>query len=76
MAIEIEKKYRLTRPQADKLVSRLTEIGAEGSNFDFEVNTLYTSPGLEQEGAILRLRRIGKRAILTFKKRFSSPSFI
>ena len=76
MAIEIEKKYRLTQEQAETLADRLKTIGAEGSNFDFEVNTLYMSPGLEQEGAILRLRRIGTRAILTFKKRFSSSSSI
>ena len=76
MAIEIEKKYRLTKQQAQSLTARLHALGAERSNSDFEVNTLYSSPGLDLDGAILRLRRVGKRAILTFKKRFSSPSSI
>ena len=76
MPIEIEKKYRLTRRQADTLAARLDTIGAESSNSDFEINTLYTSQSLELDGAILRLRRIGKRAILTFKKRFPSNSSI
>src|SRR5689334_20040085 len=76
MPIEIEKKYRLTQEQAEMLVARLSAIGAERSKSDFEVNTLYSSPGLDLDGAILRLRRVGKRAILTFKKRFSSPSSI
>ena len=74
MAIEIEKKYRLTIQQAEILPKRLGAIGAERSDSEFEVNTLYSSPSLDQEGAVLRLRRVGKRAILTYKKRFSSPS--
>ena len=76
MAIEIEKKYRLSREQAEILVRRLDEMGAERSGSAFEVNTLYSNPTLDLEGAILRLRRVGKRAILTFKKRFPSPSSV
>ena len=76
MPIEIEKKYRLTKQHADALAARLHEIGAEPSDSDFEVNTLYSSQSLDLDGAILRLRRIGKRAILTFKKRFPSHSSI
>ena len=76
MLIEIEKKYRLTPRQADTLAARLDTIGAESSNSDFEINTLYTSQSVDLDGAILRLRRIGKRAILTFKKRFPSNSSI
>ena len=76
MPIEIEKKYRLTKQHADALAARLHEIGAEPSSSDFEVNTLYSSQSLDLDGAILRLRRIGKRAILTFKKRFPSQSSI
>ena len=76
MPIEIEKKYRLTPEQATALANRLDEIGAERSGSALEVNTLYSNPTLDLEGAILRLRRIGNRAILTFKKRFSSPSSI
>ena len=76
MAIEIEKKYRLTPQQARTLAQRLDEIGAERSGSAFEVNALYSNSALDLEDAILRLRRIGNRAILTFKKRFSSPSSI
>ena len=76
MPIEIEKKYRLTEQQAKALPQRLRLIGSERCDSEFEVNTLYSSPGLDLEGAVLRLRRIGQRAILTFKKRFSSPSSV
>src|ERR1051325_6771248 len=76
MPIEIEKKYRLTKQQAKALADRLDEIGAERSGSALEVNALYSNPALDLEGAILRLRRIGNRAILTFKQRFSSPSSI
>jgi adenylate cyclase class 2 len=72
--IEIEKKYRLTQQQAEILPKRLDAIAAEGSDTEFEVNTLYSSPTLDLEGAVLRLRRVGRTAILTFKKRFPSPS--
>ena len=76
MPIEIEKKYRLSEQHAEILLQRLRAIGAEESNSEFEVNTLYSSRTLDLEGAILRLRRVGQIAILTFKKRFSSPSQI
>src|SRR5262245_22481747 len=76
MAIEIEKKYQLTQEQAEATARRLAEIGAERSRSDFEVNTLYSSPTLDLEGAVLRLRRTDKRALLTFKKRLTSPSSI
>ena len=74
MPIEIEKKYRLTEPQRSSIIARLTELC--GNNFDaeFEVNTIYTNPVLQSENAILRLRRTGDRAILTFKKRLPSSS--
>ena len=76
MPIELEKKYRIDRDQAELLATRLEALDAQRANSEFEVNTLYSSPTLDLEGAILRLRRIDKRAILTFKKRFSSPSSV
>ena len=76
MPIELEKKYRINRDQAELLATRLEALDAQRANSEFEVNTLYSSPTLDLEGAILRLRRIDKRAILTFKKRFSSPSSV
>jgi adenylate cyclase class 2 len=76
MAIEIEKKYRLTKEQCQEIAGRLKSLGALRSDTEFEVNSLYTSPALDLDGAILRLRRVGNRAVLTFKKRFSSSSSI
>jgi adenylate cyclase class 2 len=74
MPIEIEKKYRLTQAQAEELGRRLEAIGAVSSGTDFEVNTLYSSPTIDLDGAVLRLRRINNQGILTFKKRFPSAS--
>jgi len=76
MAIEIEKKYRLTDEQRDVVIARLNTLNAESFDAVFEVNTIYRSPRLEQDRAILRLRRIGDRSILTYKKRLASPSAI
>jgi adenylate cyclase class 2 len=74
MPIEIEKKYRLTEQQRELITARLAALGADASESEFEVNTLYSNPTLQLENAILRLRRTQDRAILTFKKRFSSVS--
>ena len=74
MAIEIEKKYRLTKQQREQIVARLNTVADQASDVTFEVNTIYRSPALEADRAILRLRRIGDRSILTYKKRFESAS--
>jgi adenylate cyclase, class 2 len=74
MPIEIEKKYRLTEEQRELIITRLTTLIAGAPKIELEVNTLYSNPTLQLENAILRLRRIGDRAILTFKKRFPSSS--
>ena len=72
MPIEIEKKYRLSKKQREDVWLRLTEIGAKRKGEDFEVNTLYAGESLEVGDSVLRLRRIGKRGILTFKQRLPS----
>ena len=75
MAIEIEKKYRLTREEADALRRRLGESGAEGGGgAAFEENVIYTGPGLDPRLRVLRLRREGGRALFTFKERDTSGS--
>ncbi|HEV8367363.1 MAG TPA: class IV adenylate cyclase, partial [Pyrinomonadaceae bacterium] len=74
MPIEIEKKYRLTESQPSLMIARLTELCGNAAATEFEVNTIYSNEVLQGENAILRLRRIGDRAILTFKKRFPSSS--
>jgi adenylate cyclase class 2 len=74
MPIEIEKKYRLTQKQRDEIESRLPEIGATRDRVDFEVNALYAGESLNPDRAVLRLRRVGDRGILTYKERLPSDS--
>jgi len=70
MAIEIEKKYRLTSEQAEPLRCRLEEAGAEGQGKTvFEENVIYTGHGLDPRRRVLRLRRVDGRAVFTFKER-------
>jgi adenylate cyclase, class 2 len=76
MAIEVEKKYRLTKKQREEVLLRLPQIGAKRKRTDFEVNTLYTGETLDVGHCVLRLRRIGNRGILTYKQRFPSRSDI
>ena len=76
MPIEIEKKYRLTKKQRDEIRQRLPKLGAKEKGVRFEENTIYSGEALNPERAVLRLRRIGKRAILTYKERFPSRSGI
>ena len=76
MGIEIEKKYRLTREQREQLLHRLREIGATPGGKEFEENTLYMGGHLHLRHCILRLRRVGGAAILTYKERFPSSSAI
>lgn len=72
MPIEVEKKYRLSEKQREEVLSRLPAIGAKRKGEDFEVNILYTGETLDVTRSVLRLRRIGKRGVLTFKE--SLPS--
>ena len=74
--IEIEKKYRLTKKQRDEVVRRLPEIGATPHGEVFEENTLYGGESLEPGRCVLRLRRVGDSAILTYKERFPSTESI
>lgn len=76
MPIEIEKKYRLSRKQREEVLRRLPKIGARRKGEEFEVNTLYNGEALDVGHSVLRLRRIGKRAILTYKERFPTRSDI
>ena len=76
MSLEIEKKYRLTKRQRVEVLRRLPQIGAKRKGEEFEVNTLYASETLDLGRSILRLRRIGKRGILTYKERLPTRSDI
>jgi adenylate cyclase, class 2 len=72
MPIEIEKKYRLTGQQRDRLLRLLPEIAAGSQVERFEENILFSGPGLESARAALRLRRLSDGAILTYKQRIPS----
>jgi adenylate cyclase class 2 len=74
--IEVEKKFRLTKRQRDAVVKRLPEIGASLEGEDFEENTLYHGEALQDGSCVLRLRRAGERATLTFKRRLPGASAI
>ena len=74
--IEIEKKYRLTSQQRDDVVQRLREVGGEFRGDEFEENTIYGGGGLKRESSVLRLRRVGDRALLTYKERLSETTAI
>ena len=77
MAIEIEKKYRLTAEQVGPLRRRLVGAGAEGEGAaEFEENVIYTGPGLDPGRRVLRLRRKGGRALFTYKERELSDSAV
>lgn len=70
MGIEIEKKYRVTGEQSEAVRARLAEVGAEAKGgAAFEENVIYTGPGLDPRRRVLRLRRVGGRAVFTFKER-------
>jgi adenylate cyclase class 2 len=76
MGIEIEKKYRLTSEQHERLTHRLRERGVIHEGEEFEENTLYAGGQLDLRRQVLRLRRVGARAILTFKERYPSEAAI
>ena len=76
MPIEIEKKYRLTKKQRAELLRRLPQIGATPQGEEFEENTLYAGDILDVGKCVLRLRRVGDNAILTYKERYPSSSSI
>jgi adenylate cyclase, class 2 len=77
VATEVEKKYRLTRGEAESVRRRLEEVGAEAEGEEeFEENTIYTGPGLDPRRRVLRLRRRRDRAVFTFKEREPTASAI
>lgn len=71
MAIETEIKYRLSSEQFKQVQKDLEELNAEFVGKDFEENKIYSSEVLRSLDAILRIRRIDEKSILTFKRRKS-----
>lgn len=76
MPIEIEKKYRLTDDQCDVIVASLAEYSAEYVGEDAEENIIYSGAILSEKNAVLRVRIIGERAILTYKLRLAGSDGI
>jgi predicted adenylyl cyclase CyaB len=76
MGLEIEKKYRLSREERERLVNSLPEAGAVREGTEFEENTIYIGGNLDPKRSILRVRRVGGEAILTYKERFPNASAI
>jgi adenylate cyclase class 2 len=77
MALEIEKKYRLTEAGAGELRARLGAAGARAvRGEEFEENTLYAGANLEPGRRNLRLRRVNGRAVLTLKERRPSADAV
>jgi len=76
MAVEIEKKYRLTDEQVGYLEDELARSAADFVGEEFEENTIFGGGVLDNVGAILRIRKVGAKGILTFKKRIDNDSAI
>ena len=74
MSIEIEKKYRLDAETKSVVISALEEVGGEYIRRDFEENVIYTSDGLRKNGGVIRLRHVGDRTLLTYKRRVQGRS--
>ncbi len=74
--IEVEKKFRLTKRQRDAVLKRLPEMGASLEGEEFEENTLYDGGTLKSGTSLLRIRRVGRSATLTYKKRIPTSSAI
>ncbi len=76
MAIETEKKYRLNAEQREQVLENLKELDAKFQGEDFEENTLYQGDVLDEKRAVLRVRKIADRTILTYKERIQNDSAV
>jgi adenylate cyclase class 2 len=72
MAIEIEKKYRLNNEEFKRLLLSLNEVKAKFIGEDFEENILFGGGILDEQRAVLRIRKIHDKTILTYKKRIQN----
>jgi len=74
MSIEIENKYRLSPEQAQYVEDELAAVAANFVGEDFEENTIYGGGILDEQLAILRIRRTEKKATMTYKRRIQNDS--
>lgn len=76
MALEIEKKYRLSEERREKVLEELRELDAKFKGEDFEENIIYSGGVLEEKFAVLRVRKIQGKTIFTYKESVPSPAGI
>ena len=76
MAVEIEKKYRLGDGDVGRVEDALALAAADLIGEEFEENTIYRGGILDEAGAILRIRVIDGKGILTYKRRIKNDSAI
>jgi adenylate cyclase class 2 len=72
MAIETEKKYRLTDEQKQFVSEALEELQAEYKGEDYEENTIFGGGILDSKPAVLRVRKIQNKTVLTYKESLKS----
>lgn len=68
MSMETEKKYRLDAASKREVIRALEECGAEYVSREFEENVIYSSEILRGSDAAIRLRHVGDRTVLTYKR--------
>ncbi|MEP6849923.1 MAG: class IV adenylate cyclase [Acidobacteriota bacterium] len=76
MSVEIEKKYRLGDVDVGRVEEALASVAAVFAGEEFEENTIYGGGVLDEDRAVLRIRKVGDRAILTYKKPIDGDSEI
>jgi adenylate cyclase, class 2 len=74
MAIETERKYRLSVKRLDTVTAKLVELGAIYRKEVFEVNYQHRGGEMDERGATLRLRKIGDFTVLTYKEKVKTET--
>ncbi|HKP70931.1 MAG TPA: class IV adenylate cyclase [Pyrinomonadaceae bacterium] len=74
MAIEIEKKFRLSKKRLDEITQKLVDVKATFDKEVFEVNYQHRGGEMDERGATLRLRKIGDFTVLTYKEKVSTDN--
>src|SRR5690606_14680853 len=74
MALEIEKKYRISDEIRTRIRAELERQGAVRIGEEFESNTIYSGGSLTDTGGVIRIRTTDSRSLLTYKRRVPSDS--
>jgi adenylate cyclase class 2 len=70
MSIEIEKKFVISKVQMERLIKSLSDLNADYIGEDLEENIIYRNSILKEKNAVLRVRKIDNKTILTYKESF------